>query len=109
MAAETSQATKVTPKPLVWQVASNADLLWHVWDDETVVYHRRSGDTHILNPLSAVVLEFLDQRAATCSQIVEHVADYFELKADDELLQKMEECLSRFDQVGLIETAHVSE
>lgn len=105
MAVDSSEASQHSLTPLVWQVASDADLRWRVWDDdEPIVYHPRSGDTHILNPLSAAALQLLQQQQATCSQIVDHVADLFTLKADGQLLQQMEECLSQFHKVGLIES-----
>lgn len=108
MAAVTKNPSDVRT-PLVWQVTPDTDLLWRVWDDETTVYHTRSGDTHLLNPLAAAALQLLVQQPATCTQIIEHVATLYALKVDGELVRQMEECLSQFDQVGLIESLHVSE
>lgn len=37
-----------------------APLLVRAWDDETVVYHRESGDTHLVDGLTAHVLQCLE-------------------------------------------------
>jgi len=36
-------------------------LLWKSWDGEFVVYNSGSGDTHLLDPLTAEVLKNIQQ------------------------------------------------
>jgi PqqD family protein of HPr-rel-A system len=34
---------------LIWRLASDRELLYRGWDDESVVYNHCSGDTHLLD------------------------------------------------------------
>ena len=45
-----------------WRVSSGSTFRWRQWDDEFVLYHDESGDTHRLNALSARALEHLGRR-----------------------------------------------
>lgn len=40
-----------------WQ---RAPLILQVWEDEAVVYHRESGDTHLVSALTAGILQCLE-------------------------------------------------
>ncbi|MBK8894970.1 MAG: HPr-rel-A system PqqD family peptide chaperone [Propionivibrio sp.] len=42
----------------------------HVWgdDDLIVVYHKSSGDTHLLEPLAAVILEMVESAPCTSAE-----------------------------------------
>ena len=41
---------------VVWRLVSAADLYLRSWQNESVVFDQRSGDTHIINHLAAEVL-----------------------------------------------------
>lgn len=46
-------ARAATPE---WRVPPGNVLCMHAWDDELVVYHKPSGDTHLLGPLARHLL-----------------------------------------------------
>lgn len=91
-----------------WIAAPGADLRWRIWDQQVVVFHPPSGDTHILNPLAAEALRHLGDGPASAGQLTEHIAALFELQADGELHRQMEQCLTQFAELGLIEPAPVA-
>jgi PqqD family protein of HPr-rel-A system len=43
---------------MAWQVASE-DLKFRAWDDQTVVYDARSGDTHCMDRIASSILTHL--------------------------------------------------
>lgn len=92
-----------------WLVAPAADLRWRCWDDELVVYHVQSGDTHLLNPLAAEALRCLCDASATVEELAAHVARTLDVEPDDELLRQMQQCVAQFDELGLIEPADAGE
>ncbi len=53
-----------TPTP-VWGITKGCNLLWRGWDGEQVVYNTGSGDTHLLDWLSAETLKKLESAPAS--------------------------------------------
>ncbi len=49
----------------------------------TLVYHRRSGLTHILAPPAPQILAALAAGPASAAEIVERIGEGFEVEADD--------------------------
>jgi PqqD family protein of HPr-rel-A system len=89
--------------PRAWRVNPNHHLSWRTWDDEHVVYHRESGDTHLLNAVAAAALECLAESPATADDLTGHVAAHLGLEADEPLRSRMSQLLATFDDLGLIE------
>lgn len=85
-----------------WTLAPNAELHWRSWEGEAVVFHPPSGDMHILHPLSAEALRYLEQHTADAAMLTAHVADAFDLHPTDELHRQMEKCLAQFAELGMI-------
>lgn len=54
----------------LWQVSGPAGLAWVDWGEEVAVYHRGSGDTHLLDPLAAELLRALEQRPRSDADLV---------------------------------------
>ena len=94
----------MTPStPIKWHVPHHAGLRWRFWGDEVIVFHPPSGDTHILHPLAADLLQYLSRQAADLQQIAAYLASEDDPGPSLELLSKL---LADFDQLGLIEPSH---
>ncbi len=52
-----------------WTVPKDAGLEWRRWGRFYVVYNPASGNTHLLNDLSARVLSSLETRASTLEEL----------------------------------------
>jgi PqqD family protein of HPr-rel-A system len=93
-----------------WRVSPDADLRWRFWGDEAIVFHPPSGDTHVLHPIAAEVLQYLCDRCADLNQIASFLASQAPAggrpDAADPSLQVLTKLLTDFDQLGLIEPAH---
>jgi PqqD family protein of HPr-rel-A system len=86
--------------------ARSGDLLWRAWDDEeSVVYHVPSGNTHVLNRVSALVLRHLEDRWLTPTELASLLARSLDRPWDEELCRCVAELLVGFDQRGLVEPA----
>ena len=81
---------------------SDAELFWRSWGAESVVYESGSGDTHLLDLLSAVVLKFLEIQKANTSELASQVADSLETKCDKAFLEQIQQVLSNLHIRGLI-------
>lgn len=82
------------PRSQRWQVPPDAALRWRLWEDEHVVYHGASGDTHLLNPAAAEILRRMESTPAS----VEDVARIL----GDASLPHATSLLDRFAELGLI-------
>jgi PqqD family protein of HPr-rel-A system len=90
----------ISPK---WRNQSPGDVVWAVFGDEFVAYHRPSGKTHFLNAASHLLIcdilheprNFADiADAFALSETVKHPEGYFE---------EMKSLLNRLEALGLIE------
>ncbi|RRQ22855.1 HPr-rel-A system PqqD family peptide chaperone [Thiohalobacter thiocyanaticus] len=53
-----------------WQVCGRAGLAWVDWGGEVAIYHRGSGDTHLLDPLAAELLRALESGPRSDADLV---------------------------------------
>lgn len=59
--------------PALWQIADNAQLKFRFWDDECVLYHGASGDTHRLPELVGKLLQQLLQAPADTAALADSI------------------------------------
>jgi PqqD family protein of HPr-rel-A system len=86
-----------------WRVPTGFSLHWQSWDDEFVVYHSGSGDTHLLDVVAAEALQSLQKKPANLSELARKVSASLEIKLDDKLSAYLERLLSDFHRLGLVE------
>lgn len=90
-----------------WQLLSGFRLRWQSWGDEYVVYHSGSGDTHLLDPIAAEVLKNLECASANTSELLDRISISLDIKADGDLAAMLEQLLSEFYKLGLIERSRL--
>lgn len=84
--------------------AESSRLLWRSWDDdEFVVYHVASSNTHVLNAVAAEALRVLKQGPLSCLDLARQVSLSIGGVLDDAFVQRIEQLIAEFDQLGLIE------
>lgn len=87
-----------------WQAVDGVDLLWQAWDDGEVVYHRGSGDTHLIDEAAADVLRALGRRpmdVGALASLVGPALDYPEADAE----AYVRELLKELARLALVEPA----
>lgn len=73
------------------------------WDDDYMVYHPGSGDTHLLDASRYLLLTQLGREPAPAAVIAERLAAQLELPNDAEFAENIETLLSDLYGLGLIE------
>ena len=96
----TGQTSPVVTR--VWQLPAGAELLWQTWDEEVIVFNTASGQTHLLDALSAAVLKEVENRPGDIDQLALRLAERFELDTEA-LLRRLREVCTHFDELGLVE------
>ncbi len=62
-----------------WSILPGTDLLWHPGDDTSLVYDLLSGDTHLLDNLSAMLLDTLSSQPLSEAELLAAVVDDWSL------------------------------
>jgi PqqD family protein of HPr-rel-A system len=82
--------------PPAWRIAPDAQLKMRYWDDECVLYHGASGDTHRLTDLVGHMLERMLQSPASIPELAEAI----NLHEED-----VESALNELARLGITEIA----
>ena len=89
-----------------WGISREAPLLWRSWDDdEYVVYSSVSGDTHLINEVTAEVLRQLERSELAFSDLAHNVAKTLGAEPDEQIETHVARLLVYLDQIGLVESA----
>lgn len=89
-----------------WSLFSPDYLVWRTWDeDEHVLYHTCTGDTHILSDVAAELLDLLEVKDLTSLELSNLCAATFGIEPDESFRQHVAEALKQFDDLGLVELA----
>jgi PqqD family protein of HPr-rel-A system len=88
---------------LAWRIAPETDLRGKLLGNQYVVYNCGSGDTHVLDPIAALLIEQLQERCFESEELADRVGALLNLEATEGLYSKLKETLSQLDRLGLIE------
>jgi len=88
------EARDLNPSSTTWRVASDAQLQLRYWDDECVLFHGASGDTHRLPELVGQLLEHLMQTPAS----IPALSDSIDLHEED-----VKNALNELARLGITE------
>ena len=86
-----------------WCVPLPSTLHWEGWGEQVALYDERSGETHLLNKLTAAGLQELCTRAMNSTELCKFLADRFETQCNEHFMKQIEALLVQFEQLGLVE------
>ncbi len=87
-----------------WRIVPGADLSWHSWDHEFVVFNAASGSAHLLNIVEAEALRCMEDRDLDFSELTRSTAKALDLNEDTADLERyLRMLLIQYEEVGLIE------
>lgn|GEM_PF-5431725 len=97
------EARRGAPRPgeTVWRRPDGVRLSWKVFDDEIVVFNAFSGQTHLLDGFSALVLEEIEHAPASRDALAARLAGRFDLGDAAALAERLDAVLAEFDRQGL--------
>ena len=88
-----------------WKAVSASELLWEAWENEFTVYHRQTGETHILNALPAEIVHLLDEIPMTTDELVVELAVRCEVEETSSWSDKVAVVLENLHALSLVEKA----
>ena len=81
------------------------ELKWKNWQDGVVVFNLLSGNTHVLNPTAARVLNVLNNAPMSGEELASKLASDNGIDFDKDLVERVQGLLANLDDLGLIEPA----
>ena len=76
------------------------------WPDGDVVLNRLSGNTHLVSPLAAQILDFLRHHPTNSTEIARHLAAENSIEVADDLITSVEELLAHLEALGLVKVSN---
>lgn len=86
-----------------WRTLRDDALHFRAWDDEVVIYDALSGDTHIIDPTAAQILQALQHSPSDVPSLAKLLAVQLQCEPGDELNQDIESVLSDMAALSLVE------
>ena len=87
-----------------WRLSSGFRAKWRHWGDEHVLFHVPSGDTHLLDSASTMLLHELERAARPVDYLAQHIVAN-DLCTADEASLVVEAIVDELSRLGLIEPA----
>ena len=94
-----------TPVDIGWRVIPKTDLRWRLLEGQYVVYNSGSGDTHVLDPIAALLIQQLTGRCYKSKELAEQIGMLLNIEVTEELHTKLQQTLWQLDEKRLIEPA----
>ncbi len=91
---------------LVWCVTQGSDLLLANWEDENIVYHPLSGETHQMDVFSVSVLELLIEGQRTEQQLLNDICQLHSIETRSKIHDLLIQVVNTFDKAGLIQPVY---
>lgn len=90
--------------PSRFRLSSPHSLQWASWDDEYVVFDEASGQTHLLDPIKAYILDILSDGSADVSRLKLLVEQALSVPSHMNSHEVVLAALEQLDRTQLIET-----
>jgi len=88
---------------MLWRIIGDDVLRFRSWNDEFVVYHALSGDTHILEEANVQLLLELQRTPSDMLSLARQLASQWQCELDDDLVREIEMALTDMQALSLIE------
>ena len=93
-----------TPQSVTrWKLPPLVSLHMRHWNEEWAVFDAGSGQTHLVDTLTAMALIVLESGASSRQDIVDHVCRTFELTDPSDVAPRLDEIIAGLCQSGLAE------
>ena len=98
-----SDTAPQSPRISNWSIVSGATLQWKIWDDQCVVFNTATGQTHLLDPIPALIVRQIDGGRFDSEALFLRTAEVLGFDLTAERRRAFDEVLRQLDDLGLIE------
>jgi PqqD family protein of HPr-rel-A system len=76
--------------------------MYRTWGDETVVYDPLSGNTHLIDPVAAAVLDHLARSSGSVTALAGLLLGEFDADCEADVLAAVHAALAKLRDIGLV-------
>jgi PqqD family protein of HPr-rel-A system len=87
----------------IFVIPEATEIVWKHFEEESILFDKRSGETHLLTALAVETLMAIQKRPMDVCQLISEIANTFDLQPSDVPENQINELLFRFEDMGLIE------
>jgi PqqD family protein of HPr-rel-A system len=98
----------LTGAATVWRLPEPHRFVWRSFDSYSLLFNERSGDTHVLDPLSREILDLLREAPHDEASLLRELGSLIDGQAPEALEHAVQQVLESFDAAGLIFPASIS-
>lgn len=73
------------------------------WGEESIVFNKSSGSTHLVNLVAARILSIVQSQPSSAEEIARKIANQMQVDLDDEIYQRVNVTLETLGSLGLLE------
>lgn len=88
------------------QLCRPSSLLWSSWGDEFVVFDEASGQTHLLDPIKAFVLDTVMDGPLDVLSLTPLLSEALVVPAEVDLNELIDAALEQLERSQLVEAVH---
>jgi PqqD family protein of HPr-rel-A system len=92
------------PDMPVWSVVTPEALHWKMWDDECVVFNATTGQTHILDPVLALLIRQIDEGCNNTDELLNRTTKLLGVDLTEEIRETLGQMLHQLAEFSLIES-----
>ena len=89
-------------KDVRWASPPAEELLWDAWENSFTVYHRVTGETHLLNALPAEIVHILSKDPLSLNELSTRLAVSCETEANQEWCGMVLNILNNLYSISLV-------
>ncbi len=78
-------------------------LHWKIWDDDCIVFNATTGQTHLLDPVLALLIRQIDAGCSNTEDLLKGTAKLLGVDLTDEFRGSLENMLRQLTDFNLIE------
>ena len=87
------------------KIVPDATLHWKIWDDQCLVFNSASGQTHLLDPIPALLVRQIDEGCGDSEELFLRTAKVLDLDLTSHVRTTLQQILQQLDALGLIEAS----
>lgn len=92
--------------PTRYRLTPGPPLRWyeHPGEPDAILFHEASGDTHLVNQLTLVILQSLSAHECDVDQLITELRNSHGLVTSEELTPRIAQLLCDLVELGIVET-----
>ena len=86
-----------------WHCPAKPYLKWEHWDEESLLFDKRSSQTQTVTPLAVEVILFLEEGVFSTEHVMAHLKRLLGPDHDPKLIESVPNLLDQLEAIGIVE------